>query len=187
MKKRFLIALLVLAALAGIWASHRSEETSAKSSPVRGVTRPGTTPDADHKPARALSEGERAAASAALPAPAKPSAQASAHPHVDAKDLALLQQVGMAVAELPEVRAGLEQVKVLHAELAHASAERQAAIDVELKAIEARHTEFYREAFRNLGMPESQVRGIQISLPKPPKPEVSAPPAAGQPAQPTFQ
>lgn len=197
MKKILLGALLVLAVLAGIWVLNQTEATPTEATQARNVPRSGNdsivarqTPE--NQP---VGQTQRPTAKANLATAGSASKPAAAHQtpkpgdaEMVQKNMALIQQVSLAVAELPEIKAGIQRVFALKGEYGTATTERKEEINKELKEIQDRHTEAYRNAFRDLGMPESIVQGIQISLPSSQTvKEVGAPPAAGQPAQPTFQ
>jgi hypothetical protein len=196
MKKILLFALLVLAVLGGIWVFNQTQATPSESPQARNVPRPSNDSNVTHQTPENQPVGSTQKPSGKTIPPARESASGSVSDPTppksnDAelvqKNMALLQQVGMAVAELPEIKAGIQRVLALKGEFGTATTERKEEINKELKEIQDRHTEAYRNAFRDLGMAESIVQGIQITLPSQPSAAGTAQPAPPKSAEPVFQ
>lgn len=196
MKKILLLALLVLAVLGGMWALNQTQATPSEAPQARNVPRPGNHSNVTRQTPKDQPVGSTQEPSAKSIPPAQESASGpgsgptppkSNDAELVQKNMALLQQVGMAVAELPEIKAGIQRVFALKGEYDTATTERKEEINKELKEIQDRHTEAYRNAFRDLGMAESIVQGIQITLPSQPGAAGTAQPAPPKPAEPVFQ
>lgn len=195
MKKTLFVALFLLAVLGGIWAFNQNQATPSEAPQARNVPRSGN----DSNITRQTPENQPVGQTQRLPAKANPPNAGSTSKPVakpqtpklgDAelvqKNMALIQQVSLAVTELPEIKAGIQRVFALKGEYGTATTERKEEINKELKEIQDRHTEAYRNAFRDLGMAESIVQGIQITLPSQPGAagtDQSSPP---KPAEPVF-
>jgi hypothetical protein len=194
MKKLLIVAFSLLAVLCGIAVYNRpspaaqgaakTEENPLPVSKADGIT-----------PAKTTTVIAKTAAEAKSVSPSGiPSPQPSSKPEQNANDvemmqknMALIQQVSLAVTELPEIKAGIQRVFALKSEYGTATTERKEEINKELKEIQDRHTEAYRNAFRDLGMAESIVQGIQITLPSQPGAAGAAQPVPPKSAEPSFQ
>ena len=194
MKKLLIVAFSLLAVLCGIVAYNRpspaaqgaakTEENPLPASKVEGITPAKTTAVIAKTAAEAKSVSPAGIPS---PQPSPKSEEKANDVEMAQKNMALLQQVSLAVTELPEIKAGIQRVLALKGEYGTATPERKEEINRELKEIQDRHTEAYRNAFRDLGMAESIVQGIQITLPSQPGAAGAAQPAPPKAAEPTFQ
>lgn len=196
MKKTLFVALFLLAVLGGIWAFNQNQATPSEAPQARNVPRSGNDSNVTRQTPENQSVGQtqRLPAKANLPtagSDSKPAAAPQTPKPGDVelvqKNMALIQQVSLAVTEIPEIKAGIQRVFALKGEYGTATTERKEEINKELKEIQDRHTEAYRNAFRDLGMAESIVQGIQITLPSQPGAAGTAQPAPPKPAEPVFQ
>jgi hypothetical protein len=194
MKKLLIVAFSLLAVLCGIAVynnSSPSAQGAAKTQPkpLPASKSEGVTPAKTTTVIAKTTAGAKSVSPAGIPSPqpAPKSEQKANDVEMVQKNMALLQQVSLAVTELPEIKAGIQRVFALKGEYGTATPERKEEINKELKEIQDRHTEAYRNAFRDLGMAESIVQGIQITLPSQPGAAGAAQPAPPKAAEPTFQ
>jgi len=194
MKKLLIVAFSLLAVLCGIAVYNKSSPSAegadkAQPKPLPSSKSEGVTPAKTTTVIAKTTTGAKSVSPAGIPSPQpapKPEQKANDVEMVQ-KNMALLQQVSLAVTELPEIKAGIQRVFALKGEYGTATPERKEEINKELKEIQDRHTEAYRNAFRDLGMAESIVQGIQITLPSQPGATGAAQPAAPKAAEPSFQ
>ena len=194
MKKLLIVAFSLLAVLCGVAVYNRpppaaqgaakTEENPQPVSKIEGITPVKTTTVIAKTAAGAKSVSPAGIAS---PQPAPKPEQNANDVETMQKNMALIQQVSLAVTELPEIKAGIQRVFALKSEYGTATTERKEEINKELKEIQDRHTEAYRNAFRDLGMAESIVQGIQITLPSQPGAAGAAQPVPPKAAEPSFQ
>ena len=194
MNKLLIVAFSLLAVLCGIAVYNKSSPsaqgaTKTQPKPLPASKSEGVTPAKTTTVIAKTTAGAKSVSPAGIPSPqpAPKSEQKADDVEIVQKNMALLQQVSLAVTELPEIKAGIQRVFALKGEYGTATPERKEEINKELKEIQDRHTEAYRNAFRDLGMAESIVQGIQITLPSQPGAGGAAQPVPPKTPEPTFQ
>jgi hypothetical protein len=196
MKKLLIVAFSLLAVLCGIAVYNKSSPSAqgkaqTQPNPLPASKVEGITPAKTTTVIAKSAAGAKPVSPAGIPSPQPtPKSEEKANDvEMVKKNMDLLQEVSLAVTELPEVKAGIARVWELHGEFDAATSDRKTQINEELKRIKERHTEIYRKNFREVGLPESIVQGIEITLPqpKPPAQGTATPPVAPKPAPTIFQ